>query len=109
MARGMQLRSQSFRSLTSSLGTPSFRPLKPSLNFLTSRRPWVLFDALLDAQECRLLCSRYEGDDDCAPGGCASRKTFGIFHDCVEYPRRLDRRRRGTACWQYLACRIWHG
>ena|SRR2546425_5329120 len=34
--------------------------LAASLYFLTSSRPWVLFDALLDAQECRLLCSRYE-------------------------------------------------
>src|SRR5438552_9439506 len=40
------------------IGNPFLRPLSRSLYFLTSRRPWVLFDALLDAQECRLLCCR---------------------------------------------------
>ena len=50
----------SFRSLTSSLRTPSFGLLAGSLYSLTSSRPWVLFDALLDAQECRLLCCRHE-------------------------------------------------
>jgi hypothetical protein len=99
------------RSLTSSLGTPFFGLFRRDQLHLSDAICPCVARLMQPLDRARIACYPFAMSEMtiATPGGCASRKAFGIFHDCVEYPRRPSRCRYGIASWKHLACWVWNG
>jgi hypothetical protein len=99
----MRLCSQPFRSLTSSLGTPFFGLFRRDQLHLSDAICPCVARLMQPLDRARIACYPFAMSEMtiATPGGCASRKAFGIFHDCVEYPRRPSRCRYGIVSWKH--------